>query len=621
MQKINKFNQYLLEKYPTVWNTRIVWMLLASLIIHILFFIIGYLSHINPVSLQKYSVKDDYFKSGVIFIHLIISILMIVGWLIMMFKNNAFKNFYPSSKWKLFSQFVQYFIILISCITFYFSYMIGFQTFVSNKYPDDEMIKKVEVINKTYPFLSQDLEMYTLDNRKFPQPFYDLYCETKIENIDRNKKYFVYYNRVYQYYSVYSKISRQQDRYESYIIPEPEKTNKTPIAYSEIKDSTKIYYFKKGVVDVSPYIKTTGLSYYNFSDVFYDINEKAYLARYRYDSYPENYNDDQPKKKAFEINKKTAELLNKNNSTELKNLLSDFLKISKEFGIKNNMDADEWTKMVYAPENPNFEVRYFIKKFENNHGDQYGADDADNYAIEAAVADSATVVNDNGVIVNDTVSIKAFNPEINKEISPEKYFKNNMTSYFYYTDNLSQFLSNVDSVKSDNFFRENIHVYLWIAFFLSTFIFSFRITGLRSLLFSVISAGVLVLFVTLVTVLYSFSVKGNEKFFIAYFTLLISLVILSVPLFMMKKAGKLVASVLVNISMNGFVLFVFLIFGTITLHQDADCTPINKYGQYQGCNNIMETLGINLSYIILACGFIFMYFYTSILQRWKAMPQ
>ncbi|MEY8759130.1 hypothetical protein [Chryseobacterium tongliaoense] len=617
MQKINKFNQYLLEKYPTVWNTRIVWMLLASLIIHILFFIIGYLSHSNPVSLQKYSVKDDYFRSGVIFIHLIISILMIVGWLIMMFKNNAFKNFYPSSKWKLFSQFVQYFIILFSCITFYFSYMTGFEMFVNNKYPDDEMVKKVEVINKTYPFLSQDLAKYTLDNRKFPQPFYDLYCETKIEKIDRNKKYFVYYNRVYQYYSVYSKVSRQQDRYENYAIPEPEKSNKTPIAYSEIKDSTKIYYFKKEVVDVSPYIKTTGLSFYNFSDVFYDANEKDYPDHYRYDSYQENYNNDQSKKKGFEINKETTELLNKNNSTELKNLLSDFLKISKEFGIKNNIDADEWTKMVYAPENPNFEVRYFIKKFENNPGDQYAQDDA----VDAALEDSAAVVDENGVIVNDTITIKMFNPELNKEISPEKYFKNNMTRYFYYTDNLSQFLSNVDFVKSNKFFRENIHVYLWIAFFLSTFIFSFRITGLRSLLFSVISAGVLILFVTLVTVLYSLSVKGNEKFFVAYFTLVISLAILSVPLFMMKKAGKLVSSVLVNISMNGFVLFVFLIFGIISLHQDANCKSIDKYGQYVGCNNIIEILDVNLSYIILVCGFIFMYFYTSILQKWKAMPQ
>ena len=60
MQKLNKFNQFLLEKYPTIWNTKIVWMLLAALAAHIIFFVIGYLSHIDPISLQKYSVKNDY---------------------------------------------------------------------------------------------------------------------------------------------------------------------------------------------------------------------------------------------------------------------------------------------------------------------------------------------------------------------------------------------------------------------------------------------------------------------------------------------------------------------------------------------------------------------------------
>lgn len=135
MQKIYKFNQYVLEKYPTVWNTKIIWMLLASIVVHILFFIIGYLSHVNPVSLQKFEVKDDYFRDGMIFIHLIISILMMVGWLIMMFKNNAFKNFYPSSKSKLFLQFVQYFIIIFSCTTFYFSYMTGFKMLLKINIP------------------------------------------------------------------------------------------------------------------------------------------------------------------------------------------------------------------------------------------------------------------------------------------------------------------------------------------------------------------------------------------------------------------------------------------------------------------------------------------------------
>ena len=36
---------------------------------------------------------------------------------------------------------------------------------------------------------------------------------------------------------------------------------------------------------------------------------------------------------------------------------------------------------------------------------------------------------------------------------------------------------------------------------------------------------------------------------------------------------------------------------------------------------IFEDLGFMLSYIILIIGFVFMYFYTAILQKWKAMPE
>ena len=56
-----KIDQYLLENYPTIWNTKIVWMLLVNVIIHILFFFIGFFSHANPESLQTTNVISDYF--------------------------------------------------------------------------------------------------------------------------------------------------------------------------------------------------------------------------------------------------------------------------------------------------------------------------------------------------------------------------------------------------------------------------------------------------------------------------------------------------------------------------------------------------------------------------------
>ncbi len=624
MQKINQFNQYLLEKYPTIWNTRIVWMLLGSLAVHILFFVIGYLSHIDPVSLQKYSVKNDYYTDGVIFIHLIISILMIVGWLLMMFKNNAFKNFYPSSKGKLFVQFVQYFIIIFASTTFFFSYMVGFRLFINQKYSDEEMSKNIDIINRVHPFLSQNLESYTLENRLFPKPFNDLYCETDIDDIDRNKKYFVYYDRVYQFNSVYSKTSFKRDKKNEFIIPEPEASLKTPIAYSDTKEKSQIFYFKKEVVDVSPYIKTTGLTYYNFSNILYAHNFQAYddgVSAIEIDYY---YNKDSPdhtlKNKKAIINQKTAELLDRKNPAELEKLLTDFLAISKKYRVKNNLESKSWVKMIYTPQNPDFEVRYFIKDYQPR-----GNDDNEYYDSAIAVDSVATAIDEDGNIVSDSVKIRQFNPEINNQVSPQDYFKNNVTDYYYCTDHMKELLENVDRVKNEDFFSENVHIYIWIAFFLSTFIFSFRITGLKSLLFSVISAGLLVLAITLVIVMYTAVTGYKEEFFVLYFLLLVSLVILLIPIFKIESLSKMVSSIFVNISMNGFVLFLLLIFGIISMHQKAMC-GVEIYDSYdisqtKTCVTVFDYLGLGISYILLLGGFIFMYFYTSILQRWKAMPE
>lgn len=620
-QKIKNFNRYLLEHYPAVWNTKIVWMLLAGIMIHIIFFFIGYISHADPKSLHKFNVMDDYFSGGMIFIHLIISILMIVGWLILMFKNNAFKNFYPVTKWKMFSQFLQYFIIIFTCTSFFFSYMAGFKLFVKNTYPDGRMSESIAVINRTYPFFSQDLENYTLDNKIFPQ-YPQLFCETHIEKINRNKKYFVYYDRVYQYYTLYSRTVYEKDNNGDYPFPGTEPEDR--FAYSEKNDSSETYYFKKEVVDLSPYIKTTGLTFYNFSGIFYrnNLEEKSFLKRNYYNDPYTDYNKNAYRKEKSEASRLTAQLLDKRNPAEIEKLMNDFLRISREFGISNNLDAVKWAEMVYHPED--FEVRYFIKKYETKSNEEYDPNrnsQYDDYGYATSTIDSAATVVE-GQIVNNAVQIKDFNPDISNQLSPEDYFMKNLTGYYYHTDDLKNFLGNVDTVKSTDFFSENIHIYLWIAFFLATVIFSFRVTDLKSLLFSMISGGILSLVVVLITVLYSVSGgRGSEEFFIAYLVFGIGLFILSVPLLMMRKFKKLVSSIFITVSMNGFVLFVLLLFFIVSLHQEKTCRDLMSPERYSNCKTVIETLGFSLSYIILAIGFVFMYFYTGVLKKWKAMPE
>ena len=575
MQKINRINQYLLERYPTIWNTRIVWMLLLGIAIHLIFFFIGFISHASPSTLQSSGAISDYLSSGLVFVHVIISVLMIVGWLVFMFKNNAFKSFYPSSGKKLFYEFFQYFIIIFISSTFYFSYMVGFRLFINYKYDDEKMEKNIGIINRANAFLSQELELYTLDNRLFPKQFSDYYCETEINKIDRNQKYFVYHDRVYQYWSLYEKVVTERDKDGEFIYPEEEAKNGTGLAYFETsKDGkSRIYYFKKAVQDLSAYIPTTAPSYYNFSDVFYNVNQNPsnHSRKYRYEAgIPIVEDNDTFKKHKALINQQTTELLKSKNPKAIEELMQDFLFISKEFDIRNNLNAKDWAKLVSHPDN--YKVKQFIKKYLPKAG--------------------------------------------------QDYFKKNMSGYYYYTTDLRYLLENVYTVKTYDFFSQTVHYFLWLAFGLATFIFGFRVTNMRSLLFSIVSAGVIILLVTLFCVMSAFVFNLRNEFFIFYTMLTVGIVILLIPFLTLKRMSKLFSSIFMLITINAFPIFIWLILIIINEHQTANCRFNSQLVDLENdCLGFSDEFGFTLSYLVLIVSMLFLYFYTGFIKKWKALPE
>ena len=619
MKKIESINQYLLERYPSIWNTKMVWMLLISFFIHLLFFGIGYVSHSNPKSLQTYNALDDYFSDGIILVHIIISVLLIVGWLVLMFKNNAFKNYYPVSRARLFGQFVQYFIIFMASTTFYFSYMYGFKLYIAKTYDNVSMQQDIATINQAYPFLSRNMDSYTLNKKRFPDVFTELYCETDIRQIDRTKKYFVYRNRVYQFYSLRAVASTIKNREEGCIFPEKERVNESKLAFIESAENSCTYYFKADVVDVSSYVKTTELSYYNFSQVFYTFNPDTYS--YRYDYYPDEvqygYANKKVKDASYEVNKTLSELLDRNNPEEIRKLLSDFLLISEKFKIETNLTADGWFKLIYHPEN--FEVKGFIKENKEYNTNYYGSA----VATAAVTAEEDAYVNENGTIVKDSVNITDFNPAADQMLKPEGFYTQNLSDFYYYDTNLKYLLQSIDRVKETNVMEKNIHIYIWISFTLAVFVFSFRVTNLRALLFSIITAGVLSLIIGLFSVIYSYGVASKTEYFTGYVTLFVGTVILLIPVVALSEGRKLFYAILMNISMNGFVLYVFLIMGLISMHQSANCySGYDKIsGQYISCDTLLSVLDINASYVLLITGFLFMFLYTGVIRKWKALPE
>ena len=630
MNFINKINNYLIQRYPTIWNTRIVWMLAISLLAHIVFYFIGFISHSSPLSLQNSRVIDDYFSSGVIMVHIIVSMLMLVGWLVYMFKNNGFKNFYPTSNLKLFGQFVCYLVIVFASISFYFSYMFGLRSYINKAYPNDELVKNVDIINKAYPFLSIGYQDYSLNKKAYPKPFYDLYCETSDDLIDYNKKYFETNGYKYQFYSLYKVAITERDGYGEFKYPAAEYKNGTDLAYKEVVKDTCNYYFKKDVVDVSADIKTTNLSYYNFSRVFYtlDFEEIDFYDRYNYSyasSYPEDaamYGTNPNAGKNYEFSKQFSDILDRKDPKEIKKILNDFLEVSKQYQIRTNLNTDQWFKLIYHPDT--FEVKHFIAENENEYA--YPTDSisimADTLANDAAAAVAVAPVPEETVIAPTVEAPVAQMPVSNDKMY--NYYNKNLTKYYYQANNLNDFLRSVELIKNVNFVSRNIHVYIWIAFFFSTLIFSFRVTNLRSVIFTGITTGVLSLVIGLMVLVYNMGLGGSEEYFAAYLVFIISTIIILIPFLFMTSASKLFTSIFMNITINGFVLYVLLILGIISMHQNDACrAQLGYYNSYPSktCTTLLEYLDMNTSYLLLAVGLLFLFLYTAVIKKWRAVPE
>lgn len=611
MNIFSKINQNLLERYPSIWNTKIVWILSIAFCVHLLFFVIGLLSHSNPTSLQNYYVLDDYFNSGLVLANIVISILLLVGWLVYMFKNNSFKNFYPTSSLHLFGQFFQYFIIVLFSTTFYYSYMFGFQTYVNVKYDDAKMIKQIDLVNKVYPFLTFEPSTYLVTNKQYPEAFSELYCETDPNKIDTSKKYYTYYNSFYQFYDLYAITVTERDSLNRFIYPKREELNAIPLAYTNEQEKKCIFYFKKNVADVSEFIKNANMNYGNFSDVLYIFGsgKGTSYGHSNYYDYPEAEKD-VDKSIGVKQNKQIVELLKRNNKQEFKKLFSEFLALSDEYQIKHNLTDEVWLKLVF--ESPNFDVQKFILKnkpiangnydYPTYYEDEYG---------EAAVA-------------VDDVSYGEGNTAEDPLVTERREFIRKATTKNYYEiDNLSSLLANIDEVKDSNFFMESIAIFLWISFAFSTLIFSFRVTNLRALLFGIISAGVVSLVSSIIFVGIAFFLQEKIIFLVSYYGLLISSFIIFIPVFAPNFGSKLFRSILINISVNGFVFYVFLILGIISFHQEEACDKLNRINHnYIPCDTVLETLDIQgTSLVMLISGFIFIFLYSSVIKKWKASPE
>ena len=575
---IHKINRYLIERYPNIWNTKLVWVITISLAIHLLFFLLGLIGLSNPESLHSYRAKDVFFNSGVVFFNVILSVLIVVVWLINLFKNNAFKAFYPTKKLDLFKQFCCYFIAIFFCSSFFLSYQFGVKTYIISVYPDQEMLSKIKTANQTAVFLSHNIKDYTINNKRFPDFYFNNFCESNSGLIDYKTDHYSIFEFDYQFYNVkaidYTKKLLRGSDVEGYL-------------YRKEKDSlTTTYFYKDSVIDAKPYIKTLLPSYYNYSETFYlnsDLDEFEYNQYSKKMVYRGNHQDYRNyTQERYLRSKNNTNLLDRNNPQEIKNLLAEFLQIANSFKIEHNLNTNVWFDLVYHPSN--FEIKHFI--------------------------------------YNTKPSKYRYNS--NKErTASETYRKDHDTSYYINSDELKTAFNNIDSIKNDSGIFDGFHVFLWLAFSLALLVFIFRVTGLKTLLFSIVSAGVITMLVTLILfiIFYFVEVSGSdEEYVVAYLGLIVGALILIVPWFYYKSFRKMIVGICLNISIVGFLPFILLIIGIISMHQDDYYRDVH-FKDFKEYQTLIELFGVYWSYIFIVLGFIFIYFYSATIKKWKALPE
>ena len=139
----------LLLQYPLLWNTKFVPMITIGILLHIIFFGLGYIdgtidfSNKNNIDIISFSIM----------IGILSIIIIVILWLVAYFKNNALKSFYSKSKNSLFFEWMQVFVVCVLLISFYIPFSIGKQLHQRSYYSLEETAKRCKTISTADIFI------------------------------------------------------------------------------------------------------------------------------------------------------------------------------------------------------------------------------------------------------------------------------------------------------------------------------------------------------------------------------------------------------------------------------------------------------------------------------------
>ena len=147
------FNHKFVYNYPLIWNTKIIPFTLIALVLHLIFFSVGYQNAIvGSVQIHNYYNQD----SNAITINLfaiLISVLVFIIWCILYFRNNAFKAFYPKANRALFKEWLLIVFFCMLNFSYALSSIFAANVQTRNIMPREVALEHCKTISKASMFL------------------------------------------------------------------------------------------------------------------------------------------------------------------------------------------------------------------------------------------------------------------------------------------------------------------------------------------------------------------------------------------------------------------------------------------------------------------------------------
>ncbi|WP_299109643.1 hypothetical protein [uncultured Tenacibaculum sp.] len=438
MNFIKKINKYLLEHYPLVWNTRLVWMLGIGIFTHLLFFLLGHATIQNIADLkEEYQLANYYSSTSILYYNILLSIFILLIWVLFYLRNNAFKNHYALKRGMLFTQFCYIFLIFFINITQYYSFKQGLITKVKQLHNWEEIDADIKSFNKTALFLTRNYDDYEISKKKYPAPFP---LEVAYENIkdqrltvDTSKHYIEYNGFYFQFY----KFNEELWKKDVALFGDNQVMYKDELKYRIVKDVSNFKEF------IHP-------SLFNYSGEMFGYGQDSL--------------DYKKQLKGYE------EILNKGNERDIKNSLKEFISLANKYEIKHNLTVYNWFLLI--DNKPNYLLKELINSIDPKDRFEY------NYSIDENLHETYKAATGNGEM---------------DYITSVPYSK----TLYCNLVGLDNFFKNVHESYNPKFEIEFLYFLIAFSFILGVILFVFKTTDLKSLLLSFVAAIAMLVVVVL----------------------------------------------------------------------------------------------------------------------------